>query len=273
MIFKRLYVYRICFVLVISGCSGSSESTANTPSPSFTETPKSTQTPSPTVTAESTPTETPTDVPTETPTPEPTHFVIFVERGRGMVSGKMTVTYAMVVTGFEPNKNFFMEFHKYVRGDLGQKIEAYTDGLIVRSSENGKAVTLGLQDFSPGEPYYVTIVDTNGDELASARTIPFPLEARGQDECVLSIIIGSSSGEIFQIEGKGFEPNEEIEFTSTSEGEVISSTISTKSDGTFENVLLPAVIGKDSGDASVSAKGVNCDLSLEYSWGAAAFDK
>lgn len=271
--FKSLIVISFCIILITSSCNASTEAIANTSTPSFTETPMKTHTPPPTATIESTPTDIPTEVPTETPVPEPTHNAVFIETDRGMVSGKMTVTYTMVVTGFEPNENFIMEFHKYVRGDLGQKVEVYSDGIFVRFSDSGKPITLGLQDFSPGEPHYVTLINADGIEVGSARTIPFPLEIRGQDECVLSIIIGSSTGEIFLVEGEGFESNEEIEFISVSEGETIPSTISAEPDGTFENVLLPAVIGKDSGNASIAAKGMKCDLYLDYSWGAAAFDQ
>jgi len=269
------FVLIVCFSSIISGCGNSPEIIANTQPPTSTETPTKTYTPLPTATIENTPTNTPTEIPTETPAPESPYTVLFVESDRGMISGKMTVTYAMIVTGFEPNEKFFMEFYKYMPGDLGgERREFYTEGfLLVKSVESGEAFTPGLQGFAPGEPFRVSLMNADGDELASARIVPMPLEVRGQDECVLSIIIGNSTGEIFHIEGAGFEPNEEIEFTSVSEGETIPSTVLIESDGTFENILLPAVVGKDSGNASVAAKGMNCDLYLEYAWGAAAFDQ
>ena len=265
----------LCFASMISGCSNSPEAITNTQTPSSTEIPTKTDTPPPTATIENTPTNTPTEVPTETPAPESPYSVLFVESDRGIISGKMTVTYALIVIGFEPNERFFMEFYKYLPGDLGDnRREFYTEGLlIVKSVENGEAFTLGLQEFPPGEPFHVILLNSDEDELASARTVPNPIEVHGQDECALFIIIGDSTGEIFLVEGEGFEPNEEIEFTSVSEGETLPSTISAESDGSFENILLPAVIGKDSGNASIAAKGMKCDLYLEYSWGAAAFDQ
>ncbi len=106
-----------------------------------------------------------------------------------------------------------------------------------------------------------------------AKTIPFPLEATDGKGCRLSAELMSRDGTVFHITGEGFEPNEALVVTSSSEGEIMNLARTAEPDGTFApTILYPAVVGKTSGSASYRVIGSGCDLTLQYQWGPPALE-
>jgi hypothetical protein len=84
----------------------------------------------------------------------------------------------------------------------------------------------------------------------------------------LSVELMDPTGNVFRIRGEGFEPGEEVRTPHRSEDEVLDGITKTASPtGGFEFIMLPAVVGKTGGSASISATGQACSVpALPYKW-------
>ena len=119
------------------------------------------------------------------------------------------------------------------------------------------------------EPKYLALFDPISGQVAFDKIIPFPVVADGAGGCRLSLEL-ASPGMIFLFTIEGFEPGEELATTSKSNGEVLRNKQKFLKDSPTISGILPAVIGKDSGDASFTVEGAKCAVTLDYKWGKAA---
>jgi peptidyl-prolyl cis-trans isomerase A (cyclophilin A) len=79
--------------------------------------------------------------------------------------------------------------------------------------------------------------------------------------------LGTPNATGFIIWGEGFEPDEEIDATSLSEGEVRKSKIKAGGAGRFMTIVGPAVVGKKSGSATYGVVGKSGEVKVSYQWG------
>ena len=117
-----------------------------------------------------------------------------------------------------------------------------------------------------GEPHRFLILSKDGKSKVALLVIPRPIT--GADAaCSVEVIRGSAKFEVAIIRGKGFRPNEHIEYTSNSAGEVIHSPANVDANGSFNLVMAPFVKGKNQGVDEITFKGEGCAPKVSYHWG------
>jgi len=150
---------------------------------------------------------------------------------------------------------------------LWWKRGASYSGLPATVSENGAVKVLGMQSFMieeyvPGQA--VDLALASGDNRAQAKTIPFPIVAKGGDYWA-SVELMSDTGLLFQITFGGFQPGEEVELTSQYKDERAVKTVEASGEG---EVVFPVLFGRaDRGTATAIAAGGRGAVSIQYKVG------
>lgn len=162
-----------------------------------------------------------------------------------------------------------------VNGKIGEERKIIIDAdhrVIDLKSE--KELWMMHGKFARGEPIkYKLCAVEDKRVLTSVTIVPHPIEASDEAGHVLSLELRSPDGDIFWMEATGFEPLEKVELCFKSEWEAGKNTIQASEEGKVEAVILPAVIGKRSGAASLEIKGKNTkNLNVHYRWGPEIFD-
>ncbi len=151
-----------------------------------------------------------------------------------------------------------------------------TAGLIARGlhwgmdTSRGKEVLLAHGKYYLAESQDWALFDREAGQVAIAKVIPFPLVAEGEGGCRLSVELMSPDGLFFEINIEGFQGNEELNFMSQSSGEVIRKVVQYPRSGPLRMGYLPGVIGKASGEATITFAGTGCTVSRNLNWGQAA---
>jgi hypothetical protein len=151
-----------------------------------------------------------------------------------------------------------------------------TAGLLVRGmhaatdTSRGKEVLLAHGKYYIAESREWALFDKETSRVAIAKAIPFPLVAEGAGSCRLSVELMSPDGMFFEITVENFQPNEELNFTSQSGEEVLRKGVQYPSSGPLRMGYLPGVIGKGSGEATITFAGERCTVSRKLNWGQAA---
>lgn len=132
-------------------------------------------------------------------------------------------------------------------------------------------IVFGTGPIYKGEPLEPALVAEDGSGQVAMRIVPAPIEASGAGGCRLRVELMDPTGNVFRIRGEGFEPGEEVRTPHRSEDEAMEDiTEETSPTGGFEFIMLPAVVGKTGGSASISATGQACSVpALPYKWGTA----
>jgi hypothetical protein len=127
------------------------------------------------------------------------------------------------------------------------------------------SVGLTAGQFALGEAYRVALISTDDSVRAYASAIPHPLQASA-GACTIT---GEMHGpEVFAFSGAGFRPGEALQITMRSGREVINKSQHADDGGRLGiEIVLPAVKGKDGGDASYEVAGAGCRVVLRYGWG------
>lgn len=134
----------------------------------------------------------------------------------------------------------------------------------------GKEVLIAHSKNLIGQHYEWALFDKESGQVAVAKVIPFPLVAEGTGGCRLSVELWSQNGTVFQIIAEGFVGNEELTFTSQSDGEMLQHRIKFPSSGPLSTEYMPEVVGKSSGEVSITFAGRGCTVSRKLNWGQAA---
>jgi hypothetical protein len=150
--------------------------------------------------------------------------------------------------------------------DLIQRINKQDVPLMGFFDSAGQSLTVGVGHFAKGEAFEYAAVNSDKTIVIFWKLIPAPIEIV-QGMYRLWVELKSPDGKLFMAWGEGFEPNEEIDIVSTSDSEIVSGKQKADADGRVMVVLLPSVIGKTSGLASITLKGKAGEISLSYEWG------
>lgn len=150
-------------------------------------------------------------------------------------------------------------------GLIARGVRAITD-----TSPRGKEVLLAHGKYYIAEGREWAVFDKETGRVAIAKAIPFPLVAEGAGGCRLSVELMSPDGKFFEITAEGFQANEELSFTSQSDGEVIRKEVRYPSSEPLRMGYLPGVVGKSSGEANITFAGAKCTVSSKVNWGQAA---
>ncbi len=186
--------------------------------------------------------------------------------------------------GNNPQINIGQEDYDQAKADLTKATELYlgnAEAYYLRGGVNRRQ-GLTAQAISDYEMYLRLIPnasnraqveqwlrDVGAPSVMPVAPVSFPVVTSGPGRCRLTVDFASPDGTVFKISGEGFEPNEEFAATSQSGNELFLK-LKASSDGTWSSVVRPAVIDKTEGSASFAAAGKNCNLKVNYAWGALA---
>lgn len=187
-----------------------------------------------------------------------------VESNRTQGTGTTVIRFQLATAGLAKDKSYELWAFSLSVGEprhLGQ----------VNLDANGIVRTgLNIGGFSKGEALRMALVTTNQETVVFGKAVPFPIEAKGTGGCSLFVELLSPKGDSFWISGAGFAPNEELTWVSRSAQEEMTGKFKADGQGGFLVFMLPAVVGQESGDASYTARGGTCQVSVDYKWGRAA---
>lgn len=95
--------------------------------------------------------------------------------------------------------------------------------------------------------------DLGSPRIAEARDKHCAMEVRGE-------------GSAFLISVSGLVPNERLEITSESEGEILQYPAQANQRGEYDFIEVPLVVGKHSGVARITVASVRCRLKVSFPW-------
>ena len=195
---------------------------------------------------------------------------------RESIDNDAAVVYHLLASGFAGNKIYGVWVRRLGRAPelVLTDLHVHRSGsLILGRGRMLEEILFTAVRFARGEPYEIGVISIEGGLRAFAKSIPFPITAKGYGgRCRLTVELLSPKGTTFAIEGEGFDRHEELVTRSQSDGEVIEHTIETTRQEGFLTILLPAVIGVREGPATFSAMGKFCNATVEYQWGPSALE-
>jgi hypothetical protein len=129
--------------------------------------------------------------------------------------------------------------------------------------------TITVERHPRGAPYELALMFGRETVLATARVIPFPIEAR-HGGCRVWLELLSPAGDRFTAHGEGFQAGEAVRVLSRSNGEAMELKTDTRPDGSLTpSVLVVGTRGQQYA-AGLTVYGKFCTVSLDYQWGAPA---
>lgn len=189
------------------------------------------------------------------------------EKSRGTQDGLEVVRYVFKADGFPGDKSYVL-VGKRMDGKPQEVARGFRIGESGRVLDpDGDEFVLSLGRLFRGEYVVFALISEDGASKAFVELTPYPIEAEGKGGCRLSVRPMMLSGQMFQINGSGFEPNKKLKIVSFSSNEVARSSAEGRPDGTLKHVILPAVVGKTGGDASFAASDSACEVKVDYKWG------
>ena len=141
------------------------------------------------------------------------------------------------------------------------------DGGYVVQKGSSAPFSFGLYGFARGEAEVLALMTADKSYIAFGKTVIYPIEAK-QGSSRIWVELRSPTGTIFIIYGEGFEPGEELEATSTFDGEVMRGIRQeVDGNGRFMLIYLPAVLGRQSGLVTYAVVGKGGPLTVSFEWG------
>lgn len=195
--------------------------------------------------------------------------VNFVKVGEGTSpEGKPTINFSLAGVGLSKDKVYYL-WSKGLRQSAPTQYPlemSIGDGGYVVPKGSSAPMSLGLHSYAKGEALTVALMTADKSIIAFGKVILYPIEAKQGSRRIWVELIGAT-GNSFVIYGEGFEPNEELETTSASDGEVVKYKTKVNGNGQFVTMLLPAVVGKQSGLATFTVVGKAGTLTVSFEWG------
>ncbi len=192
-----------------------------------------------------------------------------MKQGETTVSGSPAIVYYLVAYGLSKD----VPYHLWTKtlsnptpGEITVELKIDQSGYVVAGD---KRIELRILATVKGEATEFALMTLDKAGGAIGKVIPNPIEAK-QAPYRLWVELGSKTRTLFFIYGEGFEPNEGLRDTSSSEGEVAGGVVRADDHGRLVSVVLPAVVGKVSGTATYTVIGKQGTISISYTWGVAA---
>ena len=117
-----------------------------------------------------------------------------------------------------------------------------------------------------GEVFRLALVAADGSAKILFAVVPDPIIKKDRG-CSLEAIRLLPKFELVLVRAQGFQPNEELQFTSKSEDEPKENQAKADPEGGYTTALLPFVKNKQIGKADIKLKGAACAPSLSFEWG------
>jgi hypothetical protein len=194
----------------------------------------------------------------------------FVKVGEGTSpDGKPTIIFRPVAVGLSGDKVYYL-WYKALRQSSPAQLTplemSIADGGYVIPNGRSTPMSISCYSFSKGEARVFALMTEDKSIIAYGKVILYPIQAK-QDSRRIWVELAATTGNLFIIYGEGFEPNEELNVTSNSTGEVVEYKGNANDNGRFTNVLLPAVAGKQSGLVTYTVVGKAGTLTVSFEWG------
>ena len=209
-----------------------------------------------------------------------------VETGREMVDGRkvpnpvkkpvLQVCYRLEASGLSPGKPYRLWIW-----DLGMARASSRRAPLPRDGKDtpwpadrkgslAHSFSWCLNRFMKGEWIEIRITSEDGTQLASAKAIPFPLEARdGRARIWLEMWDDAT----FFAYGEGFEPHEKVKTISRSNGESLPGEWEADALGNLGNtVLAPATFSRKYRSSWSVIRASGKVLKIDYRWGPPALE-
>jgi hypothetical protein len=116
------------------------------------------------------------------------------------------------------------------------------------------------------EPYRIALISQDQKSKIFVRVIPDPI-MKTSGRCTIEAIRLLPKFEIGMLSGKGFKPNEDLSFSSSSSGESHDSKAKADANGDYLMALLPFVAGKNKGKTDIRLSSPSCSPALSFDWG------
>ena len=187
----------------------------------------------------------------------------FIEKEKTTTNGSPAIIYYVSASGLPVDQVYHIWIKSLLNTiptELSYSMKIDESGYLETSEGRFQ---LGFLAPAKGESMELALMTSDKTGGAFGKIIPYPIESQ-MGPYRLWAELYTKTGDMFRIYGEGFLPEEEIEFTSTSEGETAKGKINTDDNGRFSAVILPAVVGEESGSANYSVKGKNGEISVSY---------
>jgi hypothetical protein len=200
------------------------------------------------------------------------------EVSRASSNGQLKVQYHVFVTGAPKDQSYVMvTWPINARGPSPAiaGLSLLKDGLIScagRTPEqcgdpNKKDDPVELTFYpATGEVFRMALISQDQKTKSFFAIVPDPV-AKSDNGCVLEAIRLLPKHELVLVRGKGFQPNEDLEFESKSYDEEHGGHPKADARGEYVTGLLPFVKDKKSGTMEVKLKGSKCAPALIFEWG------
>ncbi len=183
--------------------------------------------------------------------------------------GKPGINVRPVAVGLSSDRSYYLWSRK-----LGQNVPTQLSPLEMNVTSDGSLVskgsmapiTLTFDSFAKGEARVLALMTEDKSTITYGKLVMFPIQDKEGNSRVWAELL-SPNGELFAVYGDGFEPNEELNAKSNSEGEVINTAFKADGLGRFTSAVLPAVKGKQSGTVIYTVVGKASTLELAFEWG------
>jgi hypothetical protein len=198
------------------------------------------------------------------------------ELGRTQVSGRTIVTYNLYASGMPTAQQYTM-WQWNIDGDPQPAADTLLnpDGKVVSSladpAQHVQEDPINVRAFGgKGQPLRFGLISDDGQLLAFARIVPFPIQA-SNSLCHLSAEMEGPNYAAVLFVGSGFRPEEQLTVATRSENEGGDSKAVAGADGSYRSLIFPFVKGKASGKVRFEIRANSCKVALELPWGQGSY--
>jgi hypothetical protein len=117
-----------------------------------------------------------------------------------------------------------------------------------------------------GEVYRLALLSADGNTKIFFAIVPDPIINKSHG-CSLEAVRLMPHFELVLVRAKGFQPNEDLAFSSKSYDEAHDQQVKADANGGYVSALAPFVGVKKSGKTSVRLKGAECSPEVSFEWG------
>jgi len=117
-----------------------------------------------------------------------------------------------------------------------------------------------------GEVFRLALISADGKWKAFFAMVPDPI-IKSDGACSVEVIRLTPRFELTLIRGKGFQPGEDLVFTSKSYDESHVVKVKADTSGEYQSALLPFVKKHANGTTATQLKGASCAPELSFGWG------
>lgn len=202
--------------------------------------------------------------------------LLATESRRAQVNGQTAVYYNLSASGLPREKEYIL-WYWVIGGQPQAAARAYisASGELMNNPPDaqhpsGTTLVTFAALGGKGEPKRFGLISKDGQNRVFQEVVPFPIEAT-DNSCKLSAVMGAPRYYSVAIHASGFKPGEQVITDTQSENEKLQGNDKADERGTFVALIFPFVQGKTSGNATFSATGAACKVTVGFPWGQGSY--